>query len=167
MRLAKYIFLSVLALVVTTAAVGAPPDIYPDPARAHAELAAALKQAAATHKRVLLDFGGNWCPDCRVLDLYLHAPENLPLLEANYVMVHVNIGRMDQNLDIAARYGIPLKKGVPALAVADAHGALLYSQKGGEFESMRTMQPATVTAFLAQWKPGRTQPCALKQPVRC
>lgn len=167
MRLAKYILLSVLALVVTTAAVGAPPDIYPDPARAHADLAAALKQAAATHKRVLLDFGGNWCPDCHVLDIYLHDPANLPLLNANYVMVHVNIGRMDQNLDIAARYGIPLKKGVPALAVADAHGALLYSQKGGEFESMRTMQVSSVTAFLAQWKPGRPQPCALKQPVRC
>jgi thioredoxin 1 len=156
MRFAKYIFLTLLTMVVAGTAFGAPRDIYPDPSQAHADLAAALKQAAATHKRVLLDFGGNWCPDCRVLDIYLHDPSNLPALKAGFVLVHVNIGHMDQNLDIAERYGIPLKKGVPALAVADAHGKLLYSQKGGEFESMRTMQVSSVSAFLAQWKPGRT-----------
>ena len=158
MRLAKYILLSVLALVVTTAAVGAPPDIYPDPARAHADLAAALKQAAATHKRVLLDFGGNWCADCRALDFYFHDPANQSLLAGNYLLVHVNIGRMDQNLDIAAKYDVPLDKGVPALAVLDEQGQLVYSQKNGQFESMRNMQSSALTAFLSQWRPAA--PCA-------
>ena len=37
--------------------------IYPDPAQAPADLAAALKTAAASHKRIVLDFGGNWCGD--------------------------------------------------------------------------------------------------------
>ena len=44
---------------------------------------------------------------------------------------------MDANLDLAGKYGVPLKKGVPALAVLSEHGALLYSQKNGEFEAMR------------------------------
>jgi hypothetical protein len=85
------------------------------------------------------------------------------LLEANFVLVHVNIGRMDKNLDIAKRYGVPLNKGVPALAVLSASGKLLYSQKGGEFESMRQMQSSTVTGFLVQWKPGKpvqSGPCS-------
>jgi hypothetical protein len=69
--------------------------------------------------------------------------------------VHVNIGRMDENLDIAERYRIPLRKGVPALAVLDEHGELLYSQKTGEFEAMRGMQSAAVTDFLRRWiRPG-------------
>jgi thioredoxin 1 len=128
-------------------------DIYPSPAQANADLAAALTAAAADHRRIIIDFGGNWCPDCHALDLYFHDATNAPILEASFVLVHVNIGRVNENLDIAARYQIPLAKGVPALAVLDSDGKLIYSQKTGEFESMRRMQSAAVTAFLDRWKP--------------
>jgi thioredoxin 1 len=127
-------------------------DIYPAPEQAKIDLAAALASAAATHKRIILDFGGNWCTDCHVLDLYFHDPSNGPILAANYILVHVNIGRMDENVDIAERYQIPLRKGVPALAVLGEHGELLYSQKTGEFEAMRGMQSSAVTDFLTHWK---------------
>ncbi len=76
-----------------------------------------------------------------------------PLLEADFLLVHINIGRLDQNLDLAKRYEVPLKKGVPALAVLDSDGKLLYSQRTGEFEAMRQMQSSAVTEFLTQWKP--------------
>ena len=128
------------------------PDIYPAPEQAQADLSAALKGAAAQHRRVIVDFGGNWCTDCHILDLYFHDSANKPILDANYVLVHVNIGRRDANLDIAERYQIPLRKGVPALAVLGEHGDLLYSQKTGEFEGMRRMQSSSVTEFLTQWK---------------
>jgi thiol:disulfide interchange protein len=127
--------------------------IYPDPAQARADLAAALQTAAQSHKRILLDFGGNWCPDCQVLDLYFHDAVNRPILEANFILVHVNIGREDANLDLASQYEVPLAKGVPALAVLSERGKLLYSQKSGEFEAMRRMESSAVTAFLQQWKP--------------
>lgn len=104
---------------------------------------------------MLLDFGGNWCGDCQVLDIYFHNPENLPILEKNFVLVHVNIGHMDENVDLADKYGIPLHKGVPALAVLSSSGKVLYSQKGGEFEAMRRMESSSVTQFLVQWKPVR------------
>jgi thioredoxin 1 len=128
--------------------------IYPDPSEASADIAAALKTAAQTHKRVLLDFGGDWCGDCQVLDIYFHDEKNRPLLEAGFVLVHVNIGHMDANVDIAQKYQIPLQRGVPALAVLSDKGVLLYSQKTGEFESMRSMESSAVTSFLTRWKPG-------------
>jgi thioredoxin 1 len=128
------------------------PDIYPDPSRARAEIAAALKTAAASDKRVILDFGGNWCADCHALDFYFHDATNRAVLDANFVLVHVNIGHMDANVDIASRYEIPLDRGVPALAVLDRRGKLLYSQKSGEFEAMRGMHSAAVTNFLNRWK---------------
>ena len=130
-------------------------EIYPDPSQARAELAAALETAAQTHKRILLDFGGNWCPDCQVLNIYFHDAVNRPILEANFVLVDVNIGRMDANLEIAREYGVPLGKGVPALAVLSDRGKLLFSQQGGEFENMRSMDSPDVTRFLLQWKPAR------------
>jgi thiol:disulfide interchange protein len=126
--------------------------IYPDGAQAEADITAALAKAAREKKRVLLDFGGNWCGDCQVLEIYFHAPANRNLLESNYVLVPVNIGQYDENLAIAARYGVPVSKGVPALAVLDPNGQLVYSQRNGEFESMGRLDPTAVTAFLLQWK---------------
>jgi thioredoxin 1 len=126
--------------------------IYPDGAQAEADITAALGKAAKEKKRVLLDFGGNWCGDCQVLEIYFHAPANRNLLDSNSVLVPVNIGRYDENLGIAARYGIPITRGVPALAVLDASGQVVYSQRNGEFESMGRLDPTAVTAFLLQWK---------------
>jgi thioredoxin 1 len=128
-------------------------QIYPAPEQASADIAAALKDAAAQHRRVILDFGGDWCTDCQVLDIYFHDSTNKPILEANFILVHINIGQKDKNLDIAARYQIPSDKGVPALAVLDKRGKVLYSQRGGEFEPMRHMESSAVTQFLTQWKP--------------
>jgi len=147
--------LAVLVAVMIQPARSADRVIYPGPEQAKADIANGLKTAAATHKHIILDFGGNWCGDCQVLDIYFHDPGNKPLLESNYVLVHVNVGHLDQNEDIAERYQVPLKKGVPALAVLDEHGRLLYSQRTGEFESMRHMESSSVTSFLIQWKPAK------------
>jgi len=150
--LKPFIMIALLALA-TVNARAATREIYPAPEQARADLAAALKTAAAGHKRILLDFGGNWCGDCQALDIYFHNATNAPILEANFVVVHVNVGKIDANLDLAKQYGIPLEKGVPALAVLSENGKLLYSQKSGEFEAMRRMQSSAVTDFLKQWKP--------------
>lgn len=129
-----------------------PRHIYDENASPQTEIHDALARAAAEHKRVILDFGGNWCGDCQVLDYYFHQQPNASLLEKNFVLVDINIGHMDQNVDIAQKYGIPLKRGVPALAVLSSQGRLLYSQRNGEFEAMRRMDPASVTQFLEHWK---------------
>jgi thioredoxin 1 len=146
-----------LCIAVQAPGVAAVPDIYPDPGKAKTDLTAALQTAAANHRRIIIDFGGNWCTDCHVLDTYFHDAANRPLLEANFLLVHVNIGRLDQNLDLVERYQIPLRKGVPALAVLDSDGKLLYSQRTGEFEAMRRMQSSAVTEFLTQWKPAESR----------
>jgi thiol:disulfide interchange protein len=126
--------------------------LYSAEANPKAEIASALKQASLEHKRVILSFGGDWCGDCQVLDIYLHQSPNLELLDENFLLVHVDIGRYDKNLDITEKYGVPLKKGVPALAVLDADGKLLYSQKSAEFGDMRYMYATSVTDFLTRWK---------------
>lgn len=155
----RFLIACLLLVLAARPATPAPRDIYPDPDQARADLAAALKSAAAGHKRILLDFGGNWCGDCIVLDMYFHNPQNRAILESNFVLVHINVGYTDRNLDIARKYEVPLEKGVPALAVLSESGKLLYSQRSGQFEAMRRMEPSAVTAFLSQWKPGGA-PCS-------
>jgi thioredoxin 1 len=155
MKTLRFLALGILLALTAGQAVSAGRDIYPDPDQARADIAAALKTAAATHRRVLLDFGGNWCGDCQVLNLYFHDDHNRELLEKNFVLVDINIGHMDTNLDLARDYGVPINKGVPALAVLSPEGKLLFSQRNGEFEAMRRMESSAVTAFLVQWRPER------------
>lgn len=127
-------------------------QIYPTIEAAPGQIKAAIAEAHRTHKRVILDFGGDWCPDCQVLDIYFHQSPNAELLEKYFVEVKVNIGREDANLDIATKYGVPMPHGVPALAVLDGNGKLLYAQ-GKEFSDMRNMQSSALTDFLNKWKP--------------
>jgi hypothetical protein len=84
--------------------------------------------------------------------VYFHQAPNTDLLEKHFILVHVWIGHMDKNLDIAEKYGVPISKGVPALAVLSPEGKVLYSQKTGEFEDMRHMESSSVTDFLNKWK---------------
>ncbi len=126
--------------------------IYSETADPTADIAAGLAQARREHKRVILDFGGDWCGDCQVLDIYFHQPPNAPLLENNFVLVHVWIGHMDANIGVAAKYGVPISRGVPALAVLDSNGKVLYAQATGEFADMRHMDASSVTEFLTKWK---------------
>lgn len=127
--------------------------LYSETANPRADIAAALKQAKAEKKRVILDFGGDWCGDCQVLNYYMHQSPNKELLEKYYVLVDVNIGHIDQNIDLGDKYGVVLKKGVPAMAVLRPDGTVVYGQKNGEFENMRNMQSSDLTTFLEAWKP--------------
>jgi len=129
-------------------------DIYPADADAHAEIRAAEEKAAKEHKRLLLVFGANWCFDCHVLDLALHGPELSPTVEANYEVVHVDIGPDGKkNGDVAKQFGVSLKKGVPVVAVADPDGKAVVSTNNGEFEDARQLTPKFLAEFLNQWKP--------------
>lgn len=132
-------------------------DLYPPPQDARPEIASALRAAAKDHKRVILVFGGNWCYDCHVLNAAFHSPQIAPLVNANYHVVHVNIGDGDKNLDIADQYGVPLRQAVrvPSLAVLDSNGNVVYSQKNGEFDDSTRLAPADIIQFLKKWAPPR------------
>jgi len=132
-------------------------DLYPAGVNAEKEIAEALETAAKSHKRVLLIFGGNWCYDCHVLEEAFHTPEIAPTLNRNFVVAHIDIGEYDKNLDLAKKYEVPLKRGVPAAAVLESDGKLLFTQKNQEFEKARSLAPEDVLAFLNKWKPATTK----------
>src|SRR3954464_13282126 len=165
--------LSLLLLVLCSAAFAQvashdqvmqpPPELkaglYPANADAKKDIKAAIAQATAEHKHIILDFGADWCLDCHILDNTFHNnPDVSPLLENNFLVVHIDIGRQNppKNNDVAVKYHVSLEKGVPALAVLDSNGKLLYTDKGGEFEGARRMKGQYVIVFLEKWKPKKS-----------
>ncbi len=131
------------------------PKLYDQAVDAKAEIHEAEQRALREHKRVLLVFGGNWCYDCHVLDLAFHSGDIEPTLDRHFLVVHVDVGEYDRNLDIAEKYRVPLKKGVPAIAVVDGNDKLIYSQQAGEFQATRKLSAEPILAFLNKWKPAR------------
>ena len=127
-------------------------NLYPADANATKEIAEALELAVTDHKRVLLVFGANWCYDCHVLDRALHDGAAGKLVSASFLLVHVDIGEANKNLDLAKQYQIPLEKGVPAVAILGSDGNLLYGSRAGEFEAARRMMKKDLVAFLLRWK---------------
>jgi thiol:disulfide interchange protein len=127
-------------------------DLYPANADANKEIDEALKKSAAEHKRVILIFGANWCYDCHVLDRALHEGEAGKIVKENFVLVHVDIGAVDKNLELVNKYKIPLDKGVPAIAILESDGTQIYSSGEGEFEAARRMMRKDLLAFLNRWR---------------
>ena len=127
-------------------------NLYRDDADAKKEIEAALKSAVPTKKRILLVFGANWCYDCHVLDQALRQGDAGKIVSGNFLLVHVDIGEGEKNLDLVKLYKIPLEKGVPALAVLERDGQLLYSSGQGEFEAARRMMKKDLIQFLRQWQ---------------
>jgi len=126
-------------------------DLYPARTDAKKEIDEALRTALNEKKRVLLIFGANWCYDCHVLDHALHEGEAGKIVSEKFLLVHVDIAEGEKNSELIKEYKIPLDKGVPAVAILDANGKLLYSSGEGEFEAARRMLKKDLLTFLKRW----------------
>lgn len=128
------------------------PYPYDENANADADVNAAFVRARREHKRVLIDLGGNWCGDCRVLAAVMELPEVKQFLDAHYIMVNVDVGRFDKNLQIPARFGFTQRlAGVPSILVADPDGKLIDRGDISALSDARAMTPQALADWLAQW----------------
>jgi thioredoxin-related protein len=116
---------------------GVKKPVYDEKADTKADIAAALAAAKRENRRVLIQWGGNWCSWCLLLHERFKSDRNLAkTLLYEYDVVYVDIGKSDKNLDLAAKYGADFKKhGVPYLTVLDAEGKALANQQTDVFET--------------------------------
>jgi thiol-disulfide isomerase/thioredoxin len=159
---------SVLAALASIASVAAPapqvavssfnqlaqplPFPYDEQANAQQVVAAAQARAAHDHKLLLIDLGGNWCGDCRVLAGTMALPELRAFIEKHYVVVTVDVGRFDKNLSIPAHYGLGRPAGVPSLLIVNPKTNAVINQ--GHTEALadaRKMSPQALADWLASW----------------
>jgi thiol-disulfide isomerase/thioredoxin len=129
------------------------PYPYDEKANADAAVAAAKARAKAQGKLLLIDLGGNWCGDCRVLAGVMALPEVKRFVEKHYVEVAVDVGRFDRNLQIPAHYGITKRlEGVPSLLIVDPKtDKLINRNRVSALADARSMTPQALANWLAQW----------------
>jgi len=158
-----------VGLASASAAVGAPPapkvsiaslaDLpvvtrtpYDETANADKAVAHAFARARKSHRRVLIDLGGNWCGDCVVLANIMALREVKPFVAAHYEVVTVDVGRENKNLQIPARFGVDLSGGVPTVLVVEPNGKTLVDAGHiAALEDARHMTPQGIADWLAQW----------------
>lgn len=131
--------LYLLFLTFFTMVAAAADNPYDETADARADIKQALTQAVATHSDVIVVFGANWCGDCKMLDYAMKSGTSAKLLARDFQIVKVNVGRWDKNLDLAKSYGVPLEKGIPAVAILSSSNKVIYVTKEGELANARQM----------------------------
>ncbi|MFQ5413721.1 MAG: thioredoxin family protein [Phycisphaerae bacterium] len=133
------------------------PALYDTNADGGRQIAAALAAAKRDNKRVLLQFGANWCVWChRLHELFASDRDIARTLLYEYVLVLIDVdtvGGKKHNADIDARYGHPTRHGLPVLVVLDADGTHVTTQETGALEAGDHHNPEKVLAFLKKWRP--------------
>jgi len=125
---------------------------YDEATSADAAVDAAFARAKKSHKRVLIDLGGNWCGDCIILDNIMKLPEVSHFVDAHYETVSVDVGRFNKNLQIPARFGITKRlEGVPSVLIETPDGKLVNAGHTAALADARSMTPQAIVDWLAQW----------------
>ena len=162
--------IALLAITLTVPATAAPaprvaatsfeqlatplPIPYDETANAKTQIAAARTRAIKAHKLLLIDLGGNWCLDCRLLTGTMDLPELRGFLAKHYEIVTVDVGRFDNNLDIAAQYGLNdhFGGGVPSVLIIDPRTDTLRNPgHTAALADARTLTPQALADWLASW----------------
>jgi protein disulfide-isomerase len=145
--------LTAAALMFALACQAADP-MYNETADAKAEIKQALVQAVNAGVPVLVIFGANWCGDCKALDMAIKQGASAPLIAKEFKVVKVDVGRFDRNVDIAQSYGVPLKKGIPAVVVLSPKSQVLYVTREGELANAGKMGENGIYEFFKKVTPG-------------
>jgi len=146
-----------LVLALPLLAAAAAPLPYDTTADAHRDVQQALAAARSQDKDVLVIFGANWCEDCRELDRALHG-SSAALIDSRFIVVKIDVGNFDRNLDLANRYGNPIHKGIPAAVVLTPGERVMYATQAGELANARHMGERGIYDFLSKELPARTSP---------
>jgi thioredoxin-related protein len=161
-------YFCILLLAIITLKVSAQTKdtvkIYNPTADARAEINAAVKQAAANHKNVLLQIGGNWCIWCiRFNNLVTTDPDLNKYMNDNFVVLHVNWSPENKNEDVLASLGYPQRFGFPVFIVLDDKGNRLHTQNSSYLEEGKGHSKTKVMEFFKDWSPMAIDPKTYKK----
>jgi thioredoxin 1 len=110
-------------------------------------LAESTEAALKEDKLILVVFGSDWCPDCRSFNEKLDMKPLSEIITRRFVVMHVDIGKWDRNIEFTNKFGSPIDGGIPSIAILANDKVLYYVAEGGEFASARKSKVKTLNEW--------------------
>ena len=124
--------------------------IYDEQRDPYADGREALRLAEETHRKVLIEVGGDWCSWCHVLDRFI---KDHPRLESRlhkiFVVLKVNISDSNDNVEFMRAF--PRAQGYPHMYITDSSGTILHSQDTTEFRENKKYSEQRFNVFFERW----------------
>jgi len=140
-------------------------NLYKPDEKAEAEIATATNKAKAAGKHVFIQIGGNWCIWCaRFHEFVTKDPQLDSLMNANYVVYHLNYSKENYNVKLLTKYNFPQRFGFPVFLILDGDGKLLHTQNSWYLEDGKTSyEREKVKAFFTEWSKKALDPSQYKE----
>ncbi|MEP7238015.1 MAG: thioredoxin family protein [Ferruginibacter sp.] len=134
--------------------------LYNPDADAAKDIAAAVKQAKAEHKYVLLQGGGNWCSWCIEFARFCKAdPKIDSVINAGFIWYHLNYSKENENKAVFAKYGYAQRFGFPTFIILNEKGERIHTQNSEYLEDgKKSYDQRKVQSFLEMWSPRALNP---------
>ena len=96
-----------------------------------------INKSIKNSKQPIIIFGGNWCPDCRILEGSLKMPSIKRFMNKHYRVLHIDVGRYEINMGLMDYFGVITEEGVPRVLVFDKNKNIINSSTTKEWTTAR------------------------------
>jgi thioredoxin-related protein len=142
-----------IILIIFLVSLIASADQYKDHTDAEGKIHSAVNLAKADGKNILLMFGADWCPWCRLIAKYINENGSIKAyLAENYHIVKIDVGKFDKNLDVIEKYNVKRGAGVPSLVVLNNKGEFIIFQETGSLEEGKGYSEEKFMEFLKKYR---------------
>ena len=143
-----YLIIAMLTCIGAQAQV----KVYDESIDAMEQIQQAVEEARASGRYVMCQVGGNWCPWCVLFAKFAQTDSVIaPLMEENYVYIHVNYSKQNKNLEAMKFLGNPGRFGYPAFVVLNEKGEPIHIQESESLEEGKGYSRKRVEKFLRLW----------------
>ncbi len=148
----KRIVLVLLLLAGIGAVSAQEKKYYNEEVDAMAQIQTASMLAKQSGRYVLCQVGGNWCPWCiRFANFATTDSVIAPLIERNFVYVHINYSKANKNPEAMKYLGNPARFGFPVFVILDEEGKPIHIQESASLEEGKSYDRKKVENFLSIW----------------
>jgi thioredoxin 1 len=112
------------------------------------DVASARKEALNAKKFLMITFGANWCMDCRTLHHRLKSEDVKEYTRDRFVFVNVDVGKFNQNAELAKELGVTLSKGIPVAIFFNPEGEVVGTTNEGQLEPARRYTSKQILRFI-------------------